>query len=274
MYEIFTERKNGAHYLTSPLFDRYGISHMFTTKDGGVSEGVFASLNMSVGVGEIRDSRENVEKNHEIAAISLCSRYEDVTRTWQTHSNVVKQVNADDRGRVFTPDTDGIGVDGLVTAQNGILLSIRMADCVPVLLYDTVNEVCAAIHSGWRGTLGEITSNAIGLMSENFNTKPSNLIAAIGPSAKGCCYEVGEEVYNDFITKNSLYSKAFERRDGKIWLSVGELVELQLLSLGVDSEKISVCPLCTICNPGLFFSHRRQGTARGTMAAFIKTRKH
>lgn len=273
MYESFNQHKNGAEYLTSPLFDSYGIPHMFSTKNGGVSEGVFSSLNMSFGNGEMRDSRENVEENHRIAAEALGSLYEDLARTKQTHSNTVKIVESKDKGRVITKDKDGTGVDGLVTEESDILLCVRMADCVPVLLYDTKHEVCAAVHSGWRGTLGEITSKAVDLMKESFGTEPSSLIAAIGPSAKSCCYEVGEEIYSAFVAQNCVYEKAFDWRDGKLFLSVGELVKLQLLFLGVTDDKISISPLCTICNPELFFSHRRQGTARGTMAAFIKKRK-
>ena len=267
MYEDFVLRKNGAEYFTSPLFDSFNVPHMFTTKNGGVSSGPFESLNMSVGQGQIKDKKEFVERNHEIAANILGFTYADIVRTYQMHTAKIKIVDKCDKSIAQGDDTDG--VDGLITKDKGVLLSARMADCVPVLLYDTKNAACAAIHSGWRGTLGGIVPKAVKLMRESFGSTPDSIIAAIGPAANACCYEVGEEIYTAFTEQNGGFKAAFERRDGKLYLGLYIIIDQQLKLCGLGDNNISISRLCTICNPALFFSHRRQGAVRGTMAAFI-----
>lgn len=267
MYEDFVLRKNGAQYFTSPLLDSFNVPHMFTTKNGGVSSGPFESLNMSPGQGQIKDTHENVERNHQIAANALSFSHTEICRTHQMHTTNIEIVTENNKEKDHRTYIDG--VDGLVTNQKGILLSARTADCVPVLLYDTINASCAAIHSGWRGTLGGIVHQAIQLMCENFGSKPESIIAAIGPAANSCCYEVGEEVFEAFVAQCSDFAAAFEWRGDKLYLRLHTIIAHQLKSKGLYDKNISISRLCTICTPALFYSHRRQGTVRGTMAAFI-----
>ena len=267
MYEDFVLRKNGAEYFTSPLFDSFNVSHMFTTKNGGVSSGPFESLNMSPGKGQIKDIRENVEHNHEMVANALGFSYSDIFRTHQMHTTNIEIVTENNIGTDHRTYLDGI--DGLITKEKGVLLSARMADCVPVLLYDTKNAACAAIHSGWRGTLGGIVPKAVQMMYDNFGSEPESMIAAIGPAAQSCCYEVGKEVFDAFVAQNSDFATGFEQRNGKLYLNLHIIIADQLKICGFGDNNISISRLCTICYPELFFSHRRQGAVRGTMAALI-----
>ncbi|HBL84191.1 MAG: hypothetical protein A2Y17_07950 [Clostridiales bacterium GWF2_38_85] len=268
MVEAYTVKQGLIKYLVSPLFEKYHIPHLFSTRAGGVSKGVFESLNFSVGQGNVKDSRENVEHNHMLAAKQLGSEAGDICRTYQTHSTNVEFAQHKNCGIGFE-----YGVDGLITNEEHILLSIRTADCTPILIFDTENNACAAVHSGWRGALNGIIIEAVQKMQKQYGSDPRRMIAAIGPAAQVCCYEVGKELYESFHAVSSEYDQAFILKQDKLYLSVPEINVIQLIKLGVPEQNISQCSLCTICNPDLFFSHRRMGTVRGTMAAFIKIRE-
>lgn len=260
--------KNGVIYYISPLFNSYNIPHMFSTRQGGVSEGVFGSLNFALGGGDIRDTQANVRRNHALAADVFGLTEEDICRSNQTHSSTVEIVNSTHKGKGISKQPFLRGVDGLATKEKNLILSIRTADCVPVLLYDYINKVCAAVHAGWRGTLSRISVNAIEKM-RSLGAQADNIIAAIGPCVGSCCYEVGEEVYGAFISSGRAFEQCFSSRNGKLFLDLTKANELILLKSGIKEENISSADLCTCCNESDFFSHRRSGQNRGTMSALI-----
>ncbi len=268
MKETFLRHESSITYYTSPLFDSYFVGHMFTTRRGGVSTGVFESLNFAVGAGEIQDLRENVIKNHALAAreFGLCER--DICRTYQTHSTNIEIVSASQKSTGIYKEPFDHGVDGLVTNEKNLILSVRTADCVPVLLYDTKKIICAAVHAGWRGIYGRITGGAINKMLL-LGAEKENIIAAIGPCAGVCCYEVGQELYDAFIKSDIDFDRCFIKRDASIYFDLTAANELFLLKNGIKEKNISSSYLCTCCNQNDFFSHRRQGANRGTMSAFI-----
>jgi YfiH family protein len=192
---------------------------MFTTRHGGVSDGVFESLNFAVGAGEIRDSKENVIKNHALAASCFGLTENDICRSYQTHTTTVEVVGNDKKSTGIYKPPFPYGVDGLVTAEKRLILSIRTADCVPVLLYDYKNNICAAVHSGWRGTLGRITSNAIEKMCL-LGADRGSIIAAIGPCIDVCCYEVGQELLDAFSNVDKEFEASFATMNGKLYLDL------------------------------------------------------
>ncbi len=255
-------------YYQSRLLNEYGIRHAFFTKIGGVSEGVFESLNFAEGVGELKDSEENVIKNYEIAANCFGLSAHDVCRTYQTHTSVIVLADETKRGVGIVKPKFDFGVDGLVTAEKDLLLSVRTADCVPVLLCDKNKTVCAAVHAGWRGTVGGITKNAVKMMNE-MGIHKNDILAAIGPCIGKCCYEVGSEVRDEFLAVDSQYRAFFTPNGEKFMLDLNKANEDILISSGLLPENISRLDLCTKCNENHFFSHRRSGTNRGTMSAFI-----
>ncbi len=256
-------------YYESRLFKKNGIKHAFFTRLGGVSEGEFGSLNFAVGNGERKDSEENVLENHRIAADLFGLDVSDICRSVQTHTTVVEVVGDSDRGRGLTSEKFDHGVDGLVTKEKSLLLSIRTADCVPVLLCDPDSGICAAVHAGWRGTVGGITKNAVEKMV-SLGARRGHILAAIGPCIGKECYEVGKELYDEFVSVSSDYSEFFEPVGEKFMLDLN-LANIKILSeAGILPENISVADLCTKCNEAHFFSHRRQGAVRGTMSAMIE----
>ena len=255
-------------YYQSRLLNEYGIRHAFFTRIGGVSEGVFESLNFAEGIGEIRDSEERVLVNYDIAAKCFGLSAKDVCRTYQTHTSVVVLADESKRGVGIVKPKFDFGVDGLVTTERDLLLSVRTADCVPVLLCDKSKSVCAAVHAGWRGTVGGITKNAVEMMCESGVDK-SEILVAIGPCIGKCCYEVGEEVRDEFLAVDPLYGSFFTPNGQKFMLDLNKANEEILVGTGIPRQNISRLDLCTKCNENHFFSHRRNGTSRGTMSAFI-----
>lgn len=255
-------------YYQSELFNKYDIKHAFFTKKGGVSKGVFESLNFAEGVGDIKDSEENVMQNYEIAAnlFGLCKS--DVCRTYQTHTAKVVFATEELRGVGTVKPKFDFGVDGLVTTEKDMLLSVRTADCVPVLLCDTNKKVCAAVHAGWRGTVGGITKNAVEMMISH-GARIENIVAAIGPCIGKCCYEVGNEVYDEFCAKNVDHAEFFTPSGDKFMLDLNLANKKILVEAGLAEANVSVAEICTKCNGDRFFSHRLSGVNRGTMSAFI-----
>ncbi|MBQ8895255.1 MAG: peptidoglycan editing factor PgeF [Clostridia bacterium] len=255
-------------YYQSRLFNEYGVPHAFFTRIGGVSGGVFESLNFAIGAGDIKDTAENVAQNHELAASVFGLHKEDICRSYQTHTACVEQAYAADRGRGLTKPPYSHGVDGMVTTEKKLLLSVRSADCVPVLLCDKSKSVCAAVHAGWRGTVAGITKNAVELMVKN-GARREDIIAAIGPCICGDCYEVGYETQGEFINTNPEYSVFFRPNREKYMLDLNRANEFILISAGIKPENVSVLNICTKCNEEHFYSHRRDGINRGTMSALI-----
>lgn len=158
------------------------------------------------------------------------------------------------------------GWDALVTDQPGVLLTIRTADCVPVLIHDPVRRVVAAVHAGWRGALGGIIPKTIAVMGQRFGSKPASLRVGIGPAAGACCYEVDEPVLSRLRETSTAWPRLVrETQAGKALLDLRGLVQSQTQAAGVRDDAVYSVGLCTICQPNLFHSYRREGAARGTM---------
>lgn len=168
--------------------------------------------------------------------------------------------------------------DALLTNEAGLLLSIRIADCLPILLVTPRQRAVAAIHAGWRGALQSAIEKAALEMSHVFECRPRELLAAVGPSIRVCCYEVGEEVLDAFRQRMAKAERFFPRvqREGqsvaRLHLDLVALARNQLKSAGVPRSHIDVAPFCTACRRDLFFSHRKEGSDTGRMMAVIGIR--
>jgi polyphenol oxidase len=167
-----------------------------------------------------------------------------------------KQIHSDRVLLVESPGPQGEG-DALVSNQPGIGLAIRTADCLPILIADPRHRAVAAIHAGWRGVLSEIAPNAVQVMHEQFGTAPEDVIVAIGPGIGKCCFEVGPEVSVQFGLSS------------RTKVDLVETMCRQLGRNGVSRGQISASGFCTVCNPELFESYRRDREAAGRMVAMI-----
>ena len=259
----------GERYFTSALLDGVGVKHLFATRIGGVSEGAFGGWNFAAGAADERDSEENVRENYARAAAIFGLDASDVCRTYQAHTALVKTVGEEERGVGITKPKFSFGVDGLVTGTPDLLLSVRSADCVPILFADPERRLCGAVHAGWKGTAAGIARNAVEELCRNGST-PESIYVAIGPCIGPCCYEVGKDVFDAFRQLNATLSACFTPcKEEKYMLDLTEANRRILQSAGVKDEKISAAYRCTRCDEERFFSHRRMGAVRGTMSAFI-----
>ena len=263
--QIFVERqRGGVPYLSYPLLENTGIvNHGFSTRLGGVSTGCFSSMNISLTRG---DDPEAVKKNRELIAQAIGVEVTDFTYTQQTHTTNVKRVYARERGQSF-PETDG-----MITDVPGICLVTSYADCVPLYFVDPVKKAIGLSHSGWRGTVGKIGKNTVQLMQENFGSKPEDLLAAVGPSVCMDCYEVSEDVIEQFkeaFEKKYWEDLFYKKENGKYQLNLWKANELIFLESGILPEHMAITNVCTHCNSKILYSHRTMGNNRGNLCAFL-----
>lgn len=189
--------QDGIPYLQFKSLAQTGIvRHLFTTRGGGVSKGVYASMNLGFTRG---DDPKCVEENFRRVAELLGCRQEDMVSSDQTHTTNVRLVTGDDRGHGITRKKTFFDTDGLVTDEPGIVLATFYADCVPLYFVDPVRHAIGLSHSGWRGTVQGIGEATVEKMRECFGSKPEDIIAAVGPSICADCYEVGQEVAEYFL---------------------------------------------------------------------------
>lgn len=264
--------KNGdVVYLTSPVFDdiswlRNGIS----TRLGGVSTGFLSSMNFAYND---YDNPDDVYKNYQIFCEATGIDINKIVTTKQVHSNkVVKLDEIHTYRSVSEKGCDFPSVDGVVTNVPGATLFAFSADCSLIQIVDPVNKAIGLCHSGWRGTVGRISQNAINMMSESYGTNPSDLIVTIGPSICPECFEVEwdmiEEARKGF--SESDYDKIYyQKNDIKYQFNLWEANRIVLKESGVNENNIFMPNLCTKCNPDFLFSHRNSGLKRGTLIAFL-----
>lgn len=267
------------------------VLHGFSTRKGGVSD-VYGGETLNLGITE-EDSRENVLENRRIFLRAINAiRGRD---TWplvtarQVHSAVIHHV-------AEAPKEPLVG-DGLITDLQNVVLSVRTADCIPVLVADKKRKAVGAFHAGWRGTLARIVEKGVGEMQAKFGSKPKDIVAAVGPGIHRCCYEVDESFHDKFASQfaysKDLFEEVFDsnalhikypllflnqRAPGhgapamNAHLDLVEANRRQLMDAGVPEKNIWVSDLCTSCRTDLLFSHRAEHGETGRMMAAIGIR--
>lgn len=247
--------KNGVKVLVAKKLEDAGFTNAFSTRLGGVSPLPDGDLNLA-GFGE--DSDENIAENRRRFMSVFDGDYR-LTTVWQVHSASIKKIESE-RDLGINEDKH----DAMVSALEGVLLGVKTADCVPILIGDPVTRAFAAVHAGWRGTVGSIARKAAATLATEYGARPRDMICAIGPAA-GCeRYEIGQEVIDAF-------GKAFsnspdllkETRPGHALIDLQRATRGQLISAGVNPNKISTAPFCTMERTDLFFSYRLEKTKYG-----------
>lgn len=261
-------------YLTFPLLEETGqVNHLFTTRMGGVSEGIYRSMNLSYTRG---DWKEAVDENFRRVADTLHCSVEDIVCSDQTHTTNLRVTGRADCGKGITREKDYSDVDGLLTDEPGVYLATFFADCVPLYFVDQKRRAIALAHSGWRGTVARMGMCVVEKMREVYGTNPADLVAAVGPSICKDCYEVSEDVADVFaaefrksgLEKEILYAKG----GGKYQLDLWKANEIVLTEAGIPKEQIQVTDLCTCHNAAYLFSHRASKGRRGNLGAFLGIR--
>lgn len=237
---------------SATIFSRFDdLKFFISTKCGGVSPPPYF-LNLSFNV---NDSVKNVETNRKLFFDTIKINQNDVAFTKQIHSDVVTIVQS---AGTYAD------CDALVTNTKDIFLSISVADCVPIFLYDCNKHTIAAIHSGWKGSQNKILLKAIKVMEQEFSSNIKDVFAYIGYSASKCCYEVGFDVASQFEEK--YYQR---KNESKFLLDLKCFNSDILIEAGVPKEQIEISEFCTICNPNFLHSYRRDGKNAGRMLGII-----
>jgi hypothetical protein len=223
----------------------------------------FASLNLSQVVG---DDPAAVETNYERVCRGLGIRRSQMATCYQFHSADVFVVAAADGGRLV-----GRG-DGMVTDQPGVYLSMRFADCTPLLLHDPIRRAVGIAHAGWRGTLKNVAGAVVRAMVERLGCRPGDITAVVGPAIGPCCYQVGDEVIRAVeATCPDAAGLLRDRAGGRAFFDLWEANRRQLVEAGVGHA--AVAGLCTACRTDHFFSHRAEQGQTGRFAAIIGYRE-
>lgn len=262
------EKTGNLEYIAFENLTQTGmVSHCFTTRHGGVSEGYYGSMNMGLSRGE---DREKVLKNYEILADAVGFTKENFVTSQQTHTTNVRRVYAEDKGKGVYSERGYENVDGLITNEKNIPLVIFGADCVPVFLLDTKNQAIGVAHCGWMGTGKRMAEKILVSMMEAFGTAPENVIAGIGPSIGKCCFQMDAPVLELFRENISFTDEVLfdDPEEGKYRLDLWETNRRLLADMGV--KNIEIAGLCTMCDTERFYSHRIMGDKRGVMAGIME----
>lgn len=263
---MFIENKeNELIYMTSSVI---GARHLFTTRFGGVSTGIYASLNLGSNRG---DDPEAVRENYRRVCAFLGAEIDAAAVTKQVHGAAVRTVSAADRHVCMS--VVPYEADGIVTAEKGLPLLCFTADCVPALLCDAEAGVIGAIHCGWRSSVGDILKNAVEAM-EALGARRGAICAALGPAIGKCCFETDDDVplaIGSWLggETGGLFTR---RADGKTLVDLRGANKRRLLQLGLAEKNIDVSEECTFCSHDKYWSHRYTRGRRGSQAAGIVLR--
>lgn len=286
-------RKKELSILSAASINRFPwLIHGFSTRIGGFST-AYGKGELNLGFTQ-DDARETVKRNRAAFHKQLLggNKARLPSQFWPLIT--LRQIHSDVICRVDSPAETELFGDGLITDTPGLLLAIQTADCLPIILVDTKRRAVGVFHAGWRGTVKRIVEKGIGEMRRCFDTQPSDLNAAIGPGIHGCCYNVGEEVRDEFESQFAYAEKLFRmveesdpvrekypmlfltaRAPGhselprKIYLDLVEANRQQLLATGIPPRNIEASPLCSSCNTDLLFSYRGEKGKTGRMMAIV-----
>lgn len=304
MRDELPEPRPEPRLLRSELLTRLGVPHAFTTRIGGVSSGVFESLNFGNPAefkGEQRDPPANIQRNLELVQHPIGAAGREVVQVYQVHGASVHVLTS---GRRSHPTQNDTKADAMVTRDPSRVLVVRVADCAPVLLTSGDAKVVAAVHAGWRGVVSGVLLNAVRVMQSEGAREIS---AAIGPCIGAASFEVGPEVLDEFVRAfgsemvgempsgwrvgdaiegvnevSGIAGRgageqprvvAWRRADGKAQVDLRGALEVQLRDVGVDRARIEHVGGCTARDASLYFSHRRELGKTGRLIGMIGVKK-
>lgn len=261
------------------------IKHGFSTRLGGVSKGIFNSMNLALNRG---DKIDNVMVNYNRLCESIGLDVNTLVASSQDHNTFVRTVTENEYGTGIIKEKDIQSVDALITNRPDVTLVTYYADCTPLFFVDTKKKAIGLAHAGWRGTVGRIGEKVVEEMKAQFGTDPKDLVCAIGPNIGKCCYEVDKSCADEFYKLSDLDTDKFIFPLGSSHDDTGNsdedsqsaenekfLIDLQmtnkeiLIRSGVREENITLSDLCTKCNSDLLWSHRATKGERGTMCAMM-----
>lgn len=263
-------------YLTFNALEKYKdkIIACVTLKHGGVSKGLYNSLNFRLTDG---DKRENVLENLNIICNELKINPKEVYKAKQDHTDNILYITKENK-EIYAFDLENSEkVDGYISGR-GITTLVTTADCNAIIIYDSKNNKVANIHSGWKGTTKRVYLKAIEKMKEIFKTNPEDLIICVSPSVLKCCFSSEDEnfkkIFTDIWPCEKEYITINKENPLRFHIDLPYVITKDLIEIGVKRENIHFAGICTCCNNENFFSYRsktqKQEADYGCMATIVK----
>lgn len=250
-------RSKNIKLLQWELFSSYPVKTGVTTRKGGVSTTPYNSFNLAKHTG---DCSITVDENRRLLTDYIESDFLTYTHVSQVHGDKILKVTENNIGK------NHYQCDAIITNVKGVLLNIFVADCVPIVIYDTDKSVAGICHCGWKGTHLKLLTKTINELIREYNSNIKDLIIGIGPSIGVCCYNVSEELYKKF---NPTGSEGCIK-DGKYFLNLKDINKNQAINAGISPQNIELLDICTSCNNDIFYSYRKEGEPSGRFSAFIE----
>ncbi len=246
-----------------------GIKHFISGRRGGVSDNPYGSLNLGF---HVYDDPAKVRTNRERLSAGVGVSLQDFVFCKQVHEGDVTCVTEGMRGHGALDQSTAIeATDGMITNVTNMMLTVLLADCVPVILYDPVNAVIGVAHAGWKGTVRFVARNTVEQMKKEFKSNPKDILVGIGPSIGPEAYEVGQDVIQAVQDAFPFWTDVIRTADGRICFDLWESNRRQLVDIGVKPENIEVATICTRRSSDAFFSERLQKPTGRFGAGIIKT---
>jgi YfiH family protein len=261
-----TFRQSGSvRFFVFDLFEDEGVVNAVITRRGGTSPEPWSSLNVG---GTVGDDPERVVDNRKRTFEALDKPVSSLFDVWQVHGT---DVVCTDSPRSFAEAHKK--ADAILTDRPEVTLFMRFADCVPIFLYDPVRKVVGLVHAGWQGTVKRVVSHTIETMCEEYNSKPGDILAGIGPSIGPDHYEIGEDVSlhvrNAFGDVSSQFLQSCNGGDGVLRVKFDLWGANHFLLQEAGVREIEVSKICTSCNLGDWYSHRAEKGRTGRFGAAI-----
>jgi YfiH family protein len=263
---FYWRETGGVRALICASLEQDGFANGFSTRAGGTSPMPETALNLA---GFNEDSAENILENRR-RFLKLFPGEWALAGCWQVHGSDVRLIkDLMDAKPAEDAHGDTIYCDAIVSNAKNVLAGVKTADCVPILIGDPKTGSFAAVHAGWRGTLAEVATKALGRLVDEYETRVEDVRVAIGPAAGSCCYEVGAEVIDPFRNRFPDQDLFTATREHHACIDLFRANRTQLISAGVDPDRIHIAPLCTMCRTDLFFSYRREKNVYGKVGRLM-----
>lgn len=257
--EHIKDEESKIEYLRFKALEKYKdkLDVLVTLRHGGLSDGVFNSLNVrAAGTDKIDNVLENVSRIGKIINVEL----KDICKGSQAHTNNVIDINETNMDEFSYPKLNAYEVDGYITDSNKLATLVTTADCNPIVIYDPVHNVVANVHSGWKGTIKRIYLVALNKLKEQFSTNVEDVTICVGPAVRQCCFSSEEEAFKQNFTniwpdeENYIY---YEKENPKRFhIDLKYVITKDFVKEGVKEENIHFADICTCCNNEDFYSFR------------------
>ncbi|GFP36970.1 polyphenol oxidase [Candidatus Hakubella thermalkaliphila] len=268
MGQLTLRTRDGVRYFLDRKLKEEGFLVALTTRLGGISQGSYATLNLSFKVG---DEEERVIRNRSKLFDILDLPLEQLTCAEQVHGDRVFLVTKELAGRgAFSQESSISGTDAMITREANLPLAMFYADCLPIIMVSPSKRIAAIVHAGWKGTYAEVSTKTLRHMRRQVRDNLEDLAVYFGPSIRGCCYQVDGELFGQFRKKFPLHSQScFIQRGGSYFLDLEQINKESLKIQGVKETRMVSLGHCTACHNDLYFSFRKSRRETGRQAGVV-----